>query len=306
MADSGSARRPLRRCVGVPTRQDELAAAAEGQGAGAGRWLRASSRRHPSSAARSDLEVVTSASTSHRQVVVSCALPCSASWPRQRDHGEQERVYPSRRPATRHRAGPQCRHSAIVPRRRSQHVEVGVQAKPQTTIGFRLDAIAKVLEDLFARLVTGADAAARQCRSAAWSAELEPGGRRRSDRHDTRSGAQSGTAVDRGLYVRQRCLRLDAGTVGLLSLVIAYLRMADQGLVRSYPKTIAPIMARTDFGAMFKMLSPADGRGMAPTRANRSSTSCSPRHGSPGWRRTTRCSRRVWPTRKPASARHRG
>ena len=41
---------------------------------------------------------------------------------------------------------------------------------------------------------------------------------------------------------------------GLTALLIAYLDMGKSGLVRSYAKTIAPIMARTDFANMFAML----------------------------------------------------
>ncbi len=41
---------------------------------------------------------------------------------------------------------------------------------------------------------------------------------------------------------------------GLTALLIAYLDMGKSGLVRSYAKTIAPIMARTDFATMFTML----------------------------------------------------
>ena len=133
------------------------------------------------------------------------------------------------------------------------------KAKPQTTIGFRLDAIAKVLEDLFAAPgETGADAAARQAgrqQVGGWN----PGGP--AGLIATTQGqapSQARQSIAAYTFANGGAPASTPELVGLLSLVIAYLRMADQGLVRSYPKTIAPIMARTDFGAMFKMLSPAE------------------------------------------------
>ena len=45
---------------------------------------------------------------------------------------------------------------------------------------------------------------------------------------------------------------------GLLALLIAYMDMAKAGLVRSYAKTIAPVMARTDFATMFTFLPATD------------------------------------------------
>jgi len=41
---------------------------------------------------------------------------------------------------------------------------------------------------------------------------------------------------------------------GLVAMLIAYMDMGKEGLVRSYAKTIAPVMARTDFATMFAML----------------------------------------------------
>lgn len=45
--------------------------------------------------------------------------------------------------------------------------------------------------------------------------------------------------------------------IGLLSLLITYTRMA-KGPLQGYAKTIAPLMARTDFAKMFKMLPPLE------------------------------------------------
>ena len=132
-------------------------------------------------------------------------------------------------------------------------------AKPQTTIGFRLDVIAKVLEDLFAAPgETAAQAGARQAGRQQVGGWNPVAGAGQITTTQGQAPQQARTAIAAYTFANGGAPASTPELVGLLSLVIAYLRMADLGLVRSYPKTIAPIMARTDFGAMFKMLSPAE------------------------------------------------
>jgi Domain of unknown function (DUF4157) len=134
------------------------------------------------------------------------------------------------------------------------------RAKPQTTIGLRLGKIADLLEDVFAAPVeTVAEAGGRRKGRKAltgWDPGAMAAGNIMVIQGSAPAQARQAIAAYTGVNVGAPAQTPEL--VGLLSLVLAYLRMADQGLVRSYPKTIAPVMARTDFGAMFKLLSPAE------------------------------------------------
>lgn len=131
------------------------------------------------------------------------------------------------------------------------------RAKPQTTIGLSLDKIADLLEDIFAAPAEtlGQAASRREGRRelTGWDPAAAAAGQIMTTQGEAPTQARQAIAAYTGANAGAPALSNEL--VGLLSLIMAYLRMADQGLVRSYAKTIAPVMARTDFGAMFKMLS---------------------------------------------------
>lgn len=133
-------------------------------------------------------------------------------------------------------------------------------AKPQTTIGLSLDKVADLLEDTFAvALETGAEAAARRqgrMELTGWDPNAIAAGP--ILQVQGRAPTQARLAIINYRINNPAAPPKSEELVGLLSLIVAYLRMADQALVRSYAKTIAPVMARTDFAALFKMLSPAE------------------------------------------------
>ncbi|MEA5621539.1 DUF4157 domain-containing protein [Nostoc sp. UHCC 0251] len=147
----------------------------------------------------------------------------------------------------------------IAVRRRSFLYPTGIpqwRAKPQTTIGLSLDKVADLLEDVFAAPAeTPQEAIARRqgrMELTGWDTNVNPG---RILQVQGGASAQAREAIGTYIGRNSNAPPLTQDLVGLLSLIIAYLRMADLSLVRSYPKTIAPVMARTDFGALFKMLS---------------------------------------------------
>jgi hypothetical protein len=143
-------------------------------------------------------------------------------------------------------------------------------AKTQATVGLRLDKVANLLEDMFP---TGARAGATGVAGEAAPTTAD----RRQGRQELTgwdsSGAPGpgqilliqGAAPDQARQAIQAYRAVNLGApaatdnlTGLLSLIVAYLRMADQNRVTSYAKTVAPVMARTDFSALFGMLSPAE------------------------------------------------
>ena len=147
------------------------------------------------------------------------------------------------------------------------------RAKPQATIGLRLEKVADLLEDMFpvgAKAVGGGVAGEAGATSTArHQGRLELTGWDSSAggpvpgqilRVQGEAPAQARLAIAnyRAVPANNGAPAATDGLTGLLSLVIAYLRMADQSLVRSYAKTVAPVMARTDFAALFRLLSPAE------------------------------------------------
>jgi hypothetical protein len=140
-----------------------------------------------------------------------------------------------------------------------------LRAKVQTTAGLRLEAIARLIEDLYPTAGEGAVIAGRRAagrlRLVGWNGVAVPGplmqamaaapGAARQAIHDY----QNGTLV---VAAHPGAPPTTGALTSLLTLVVAYLSIADQGLVRSYPKTIAPLMARTDFSSLYALLNPTE------------------------------------------------
>ena len=135
-----------------------------------------------------------------------------------------------------------------------------ITAKPQTTIGLRLDMLFELMKDIgIAQAGEGAgDTARRQMGREKLMSQPLPGSlqqpgaalRRVGDATtevETAVAAYQANNAGLGAWVPSNHLK------GLMSLLWTYVRAANVNLP-NYPKAIAPIMARTDFAKIFKML----------------------------------------------------
>jgi hypothetical protein len=134
------------------------------------------------------------------------------------------------------------------------------QGRPQTTFGIRLDQLAAFLEDVFAPAAP-ADPAALALRRQLGRQELtgRPPGAGAGPRLRTlgQSPATATAALNAYALAHPGAPAPPSGeVVSLLALVYSYLEIGRQPLVTSYAKTIAPVMARTDFRALFTLLPP--------------------------------------------------
>jgi hypothetical protein len=137
-------------------------------------------------------------------------------------------------------------------------------AKPQATVGVRLGRLGTMMRDVFP--ATDETAAERGRRDPMRGALTS---------YDTAT-FQGGPRTDfkRIIEILERAPRLAEASIAahaakhreapgrtdelhsLLTLVYAYLDMGRSGLVSAYAKTIAPVMARTDFATIFGLLDP--------------------------------------------------
>jgi hypothetical protein len=147
-----------------------------------------------------------------------------------------------------------------------QDADKPIKAKVQSTFGLSLGKVAQFMEEIFA---TTHDAPAPRLDGG--RAELtgyDPTVLERGGRPPINPGiilrtvggapAEARTAINTLIGNFHNAPASTPELVSLLSMVIAYLKIgAGNGapIVRSYAKTIAPVMARTDFAKMFSLLS---------------------------------------------------
>jgi Domain of unknown function (DUF4157) len=154
----------------------------------------------------------------------------------------------------------------VVPTAFLQDAHKPIKAKVQSTFGLSLGNVAQFMEEIFATTHDAPDPRLTKGRAALTGYDptvMERGGLDPINpgpilRTVGGAPAEAQTAIN---TLQSRFNNVPASTpelVSLLSMVIAYLKIgAGNGapLVRSYAKTIAPVMARTDFAKMFSLLS---------------------------------------------------
>ena len=144
-----------------------------------------------------------------------------------------------------------------------------IKAKIQTTFGLDLAKVAQFMEEVFA---TDRNGGARLQQGRAELTGFDTNLIQQNPGPILRTIGGAPANADTAITaMRAAFLNTPAPTPklkSLLAMVIAYLKIGagNNGapIVRSYAKTIAPVMARTDFAAMFAMLSDAEKRFYSP------------------------------------------
>ena len=158
------------------------------------------------------------------------------------------------------------------------------RAKPQATVGLRLEKLHTLMSGAFPRTTeTGPERAARDPNrlglSGVDSGRYGQAQQNAANGQPLLHGMRIMQVLDQALERAEASVAAfcsghpaappaSAQLISLLGLVYAYLDMGRSGLVRTYAKTIAPVMARTDFATLFAQLDPlnrdyyrsADGR----------------------------------------------
>jgi hypothetical protein len=142
----------------------------------------------------------------------------------------------------------------------------GLTTKPQATVGVRLDKVAAMLQDVFPGVESPGEAQRRDPMRAELTdytsqdyeqSLLDPGGLSPAEKILTETPRVRPQIEDFHSKNQGRRQTSEA-LVAIVGLVSSYLRHGAAGLPKSYAKTIAPLMARTDFGKLFSLLSSSD------------------------------------------------
>ena len=135
------------------------------------------------------------------------------------------------------------------------HAGGTLAAEPQVTAGVRLDQIGPMLESLEKRRPSESDQEwGRRDELKASLFGKSAGG------EQALLAASPGEVRNAVGRLRTRVGRNDIGSqdlVGMVSIIRSYLKKGE-AKIGAYPKTLAPLLARTDFGSMFKMLPEPD------------------------------------------------
>jgi hypothetical protein len=132
--------------------------------------------------------------------------------------------------------------------------------KPQATVGVRLEKVGTMLQDVFPGAETAGEAQARDPMRAELTGYTS---------QDYEQSRQSGLSPAEKILTETPRVRpriddfhsknqgpqTSDGLVSIVALVSGYLRYGAADLPKGYAKTIATLMARTDFGTLFSLLS---------------------------------------------------
>ncbi|MEP7356282.1 MAG: DUF4157 domain-containing protein [Anaerolineales bacterium] len=131
------------------------------------------------------------------------------------------------------------------------------RGKPQATVGIRLEALPDLIRNLFPDPAEGATDRGRRAEGREMGTGFKQDTQTAGPILQIMGAAPGKAAAAIAAFLPKHGNAPSPASpklAGLVALLIAYLDMGQSGLVRSYAKTIAPVMARTDFATMFAML----------------------------------------------------